>query len=817
MKYFSSKMICAFFATFLLIGALFTVGRFDPSIKAKELKTKLSDFSYYVRDINAEGTPHLSRLKEYDGEMNAIGYLNEDGSKSVYIFDSDVKYIDEEGFIVEKNTKIVPNTTKDGYCFSQEANDIQTYFVGESSQLKYMVCYGQYELTVAPIVNEREDGPYEITVSNTGNGINAENSITYNGVYGDNTYVKFTAGLSGVKEEIVYTEAIDVEELRFILFTGELEAKQSGRAVLLNDYQNNTVFVLPSIVIYDSSKDGINFSVDSQIELEMIEEGKYELTVVPDADFLTNENTVYPVYIDPTVTISNSQDAVVYSASNKAGNNHGYDSINMVGYSTENGYGYFYSKLNLSAINSIRFDNILSACFCIREISGTTNADIIEAHMVSESWNEGTITWNGKPSNLSQKLTSCKLQYDASQYSDNNWYSFYITQACMGWRQGLNNYGIVLKPKDETVYKAFASREYSSGYTPYWKITYIDESEVTEGLGVEHTRYYIKNKNTKKYLTNSILDGLIAADFTGGIEQQWTLVPVDATYWKICPYTYTSQGIGVSGYDGSGNGLIVGFYSSSASQMWKITRNWNGTYKFQSKASLGNNHSYAITENNSQISIYNYNLDYIFDQDWTLEPVDLGVAEFFTQISAIASSVLEEAEDAGFEAYGHKLPYTAMDLFDWIVSDRLVVTDSFGGCDVLQIGDTGFTPYTFFRGVKPSIPANSSVYVSDYDPNELNHLNCLIYYSSNSGATDYTANSNLVGITYKRGVHFTMSWTITIWGSSFTKDFMNQIKGGKSVYEAMESAVNSNQGYNGLWNYHYLGDTDIVFNHVIEQ
>ena len=62
-----------------------------------------------------------------------------------------------------------------------------------------------------------------------------------------------------------------------------------------------------------------------------------------------------------------------------------------------------------------------------------------------------------------------------------------------------------------------------------------------------------------------------------------------------------------------------------------------------------------------------------------------------------------------------------------------------------------------------------------------------------------------------------MSWTITIWGSSFTKDFMNQIKGGKSVYEAMESAVNSNQGYNGLWNYHYLGDTDIVFNHVIEQ
>jgi len=813
MKEWSVKALCFLFAFVICAGSFFISGRHQSGIQAEELNNKLPEFSDYTKDIEYDGTTHISRLREYDDYMNVIGYANDDGTKSIYVFDSDVKFVDKDGFIIEKNTKIVPDRSVEGFEYAQEANNIQTYFVGQSSQLKYMICHEQYEITIVPSGSELNEGPYEVVINNTGKGLDAENSIIYSGVYGDSTFVKYTAGLSGVKEEIVCNEFINADSFHFILFTGELKAECKGRAVLLTNNNGDTIFVLPGIVMYDSSTEGRKFSLDSQIELKIIEDGKYELTVIPDAEFLTAEDTAYPVYIDPTVTLSNSQDAVVYSATNKAWNNYGYDSINMVGYSSSNGFGYFYSKPNLSSINSVRYDNILSACYCIREISGTTNTDIIEAYMVSESWSEGNITWNGKPSNLNQKLTACKMKYGDANYSNNNWYSFYVTQACMGWKQGLNNYGIVLMPQDSTVYKAFASREYTSGYTPYWKITYIDEDYVSEGLGVEQTKYYIKNKNTKKYLTHSG-SCVLTSGFTGEFGQQWTLIPVTSTYWKICPYTYTEQGLGVSGFDGNGNGLTINYYSSSSSQMWKITRNWNGTYRFQSKSSLDNNHIYAITECNSQLAIYSYNLDYIFDQDWTLEPVDLGTAGFFTQNTPIANSVLEYAEDAGFSAYGCNLPYyDAYDLFDWIGSDRLVITESAGGVSCILIGDGN---YTYFRGVRPLSPASYSVYVSDYDPNELKHLNCLIYNTSIAGVTDYQTNSNLVGITYKRGTHFTAAWTISIWGSSFTNDFMHNIMDGYSVYDALEGAVQNNPGNNGLWNYHYLGDTDIVFNHIIQ-
>ena len=45
---------------------------------------------------------HLRRLAEYENTTDAVGYLNNDGTKTVYIYGDDVRYQDNSGRMVEK-------------------------------------------------------------------------------------------------------------------------------------------------------------------------------------------------------------------------------------------------------------------------------------------------------------------------------------------------------------------------------------------------------------------------------------------------------------------------------------------------------------------------------------------------------------------------------------------------------------------------------------------------------------------------------------------------------------------------------------------
>ena len=100
----------------------------------------------------------------------------------------------------------------------------------------------------------------------------------------------------------------------------------------------------------------------------------------------------------------------------------------------------------------------------------------------------------------------------------------------------------------------------------------------------------------------------------------------------------------------------------------------------------------------------------------------------------------------------------------------------------------------------------------------LNDLFCAIYDACSVGASSNPLGDNMVGLTYIKGCHFTLAWTISIWGNNFKDCFVSSLLNGNSLYEALRNAVENsqNQNYTGIWNYHFLGDGDIVFHHVQE-
>ena len=59
-------------------------------------------------------------------------FANKDGSETVYIFNEDVKYVNESGKIADKSNKLYSNVESraysSDYSYVNKENDINTYF-----------------------------------------------------------------------------------------------------------------------------------------------------------------------------------------------------------------------------------------------------------------------------------------------------------------------------------------------------------------------------------------------------------------------------------------------------------------------------------------------------------------------------------------------------------------------------------------------------------------------------------------------------------------------------------------------------------------
>lgn len=56
----------------------------------------------------SENSKFAARLYEKETALDTVLFANKDGSETVYIFNEDVKYIDESGIVADKSNKLFP-------------------------------------------------------------------------------------------------------------------------------------------------------------------------------------------------------------------------------------------------------------------------------------------------------------------------------------------------------------------------------------------------------------------------------------------------------------------------------------------------------------------------------------------------------------------------------------------------------------------------------------------------------------------------------------------------------------------------------------
>ena len=150
---------------------------------------------------------HKNRRDDLES-LNTYVFDNDDGTRTVYMMKENVKYIDKNGEVREKDITL-KREKEEGYTLTE--SDVELSLPDNPSE-GIDVGFSGYTVKIIP-QGLAEQG-IEATLNN--------NSVIYDGYFGEETSLKYTPLLSGIKEDIILTSYVENAAYDFILETDGL-------------------------------------------------------------------------------------------------------------------------------------------------------------------------------------------------------------------------------------------------------------------------------------------------------------------------------------------------------------------------------------------------------------------------------------------------------------------------------------------------------------------------------------------------------------------------------------------------------------------
>lgn len=492
MKHSVLKPICTVLAALLFSGVIFTdsavatrsAGRVVYASEAWDQEIlDDSELAEALIENGVTGTNHVQRLEIKEPDLNTIIYANNDGTETAYIFDEEVKYIDENGEIQDKSNAITDAegaTVGDGYSYFNGKNDVHTYFPEVlSGDTGILLSGGGFSLEMLPDTDV--SGKAAEVVGNT---------VVYSGVFGENTGLEYETIFNGFKENIVLYENCG-NVFSFTVHISDTYLESENGAIRFVDQASGAVkAVMSPVYVYDSYVGDVpegetHYTYANRLEFCKIREDVYGITVTVDKDFLENEATVYPVYVDPSTSVvwgtptgtKTILDTPIYNGSGAANVASGANTTGVLGYVNAS-YGSGRMLMRFPALGTGGFmdskHTILAASLNLRDASGQSASATVRAyHYTGPQWNESTVyslaAWNGIGASVGSAAFSSPSSVSGS---------IDITSAVKKWQTDQTAFGKGLILKNTTsetstvYYKAICTSENSSN-RPYLVVTYF--------------------------------------------------------------------------------------------------------------------------------------------------------------------------------------------------------------------------------------------------------------------------------------------------------------------------------------------------------
>jgi len=234
---------------------------------------------------------------------------------------------------------------------------------------------------------------------------------------------------------------------------------------------SKVVFSTDAPFIYDQKGE---FTTDVEVKLSKDKKG-YKLTLIPDNQWMSSKERVYPLVLDPVVQSSTDVKSIkdTFVAQSLPTTNYQTAHILGVGKGSASGVTRTYIQFTLPTLSSA--DMVIYSELALWLYDSNSSVRQINVHKVLGNWDSATITWNNKPN-----FDSTVEDYVQVSGSSGAYFIWVITSIAKEWYTSGNNYGLMLKNKDESVgYNTFYSSDISSTYTnvrPRVFIQYVNTS-----------------------------------------------------------------------------------------------------------------------------------------------------------------------------------------------------------------------------------------------------------------------------------------------------------------------------------------------------
>ncbi len=415
---------------------------------------------------------HTERLVNEE-QLNTHIYRNSDGTKTMYIYDHPVKYRDEQGQTHDISLDIV-DTGDTAYPFRTQANSAVTAFPASLPDGITLTGNGVNLRLAAQLPAGN------IALNHNARRVDTQ-TIAY--TYDAKTTIEYGLTYSGFKEDIVVSEYTGQTEYPFILYTDGLNLTNIDGGYYLTDNDGTIQASIGEIIVFTADERNNTFGT---LQVTTIKPGQiYGLTIVLDADYLADPQTVYPIRIDPTVELVYTDDtpnAIEEKTLQSNNTTSGSNTATVIGLNAK-GISRTIMKfpgMNFSALNGVVVE---SAAVTIRDLMCQSEEMTVTCYpFTGGAWTENDAQWANLTQSWGAALDSNVISYASGvQQETAHRYRFDITQLAQEWVNGTadEDLGIIFRSPDavengtEYFYKTFATSERAS-YKPTFEITYRD-------------------------------------------------------------------------------------------------------------------------------------------------------------------------------------------------------------------------------------------------------------------------------------------------------------------------------------------------------
>lgn len=432
---------------------------------------------------------HTERLYDKEDDLNTLVYLDNDGSETAYIFNEAVKYVDSNNNIKDKSNVISDSISNkkfaEKYAYVNDKNDINSYFP-KTLEKGTGIVLDSKNVSV-------EMYPNTNTVANVKK--QSESLVVYDDVFGKDIQLQYEPIFEGYKENIVLNDD-KVNKFSFIIEADGTYLEKNCEAInIVNSETKKTVAVINPIYVYDSLQGDTpegetHYTFANSMDFSKISNGKYEIVVTVNQEFLSRPTTIYPVYVDPTIVTVDAdegyrkgiEDLPLYNGSAVAKVSSGANTAGVIGY-VDSTYGVGRMLMKFPSLKSKVFMNskhtIQMARLNLTDVSGQSSSAYVTAYYYGGTpWTEEGVYSLSEWVGAGDRIASAQFSYP-----DNTQKYINLLSAFKRWQNDAaeKNYssmqnGIMLKnTTSETntkYYKGICTSE-STSNKPYITVKYF--------------------------------------------------------------------------------------------------------------------------------------------------------------------------------------------------------------------------------------------------------------------------------------------------------------------------------------------------------